>query len=408
MLANWRGGVWSNQNISKSLHLSKLDTDFPSPDGCFFAPQTKMRIAMEFKPGDRETQRGLLTGIGQCVAYLNKHSAAYLVAPDSVSDNTEIGDYLEKTFKKSIYGKIPVGLITYSAHDFDKLILRCDIAESLVIKPITGEGVDVNYWAAWRDTPPHAIYFLLKIAEELKDTSDRSKKIWDKFYFTHYVVKGSTDTLADIPSTIKMWDGVTYQIPLSGIKHTLRQMVSSGETTEAEALGELDEKTNPGISDNNYHDIKKNHYNFVNHLLLWNSEQYLTDYGKRLVKIGDEHGGDSEEFKSYLGYMMLDVGRHVELIEDMKHAIANSSRKLDDIDDVKSVCYDYLESKGYIKVNPNRTTTGVRKAFVSEFGVWGHFGILNKIGQSFFDAHSGLSFNEQRIKELMDLGKDNQ
>ena len=51
-----------------------------------------------------------------------------------------------------------------------------DISERIRLKVITGEGVDVNYWAAWRDTPPHAIYLLLKIASDLNENNDRSKK----------------------------------------------------------------------------------------------------------------------------------------------------------------------------------------------------------------------------------------
>ena len=79
---------------------------------------------MEFKPGDKETQRGLLTGIGQCVAYLNKNGAAYLVAPNTVSDNANIGDYLEETFKKNIFDKLPIGLVTYNGYDFNNLTLH--------------------------------------------------------------------------------------------------------------------------------------------------------------------------------------------------------------------------------------------------------------------------------------------
>lgn len=404
ILQNWRDGSWQNPNISTELHLTKVDTNFPSPDGCLFEPRSKTRIALEFKPGDRETQRGLLTGIGQCIAYLNKNGAAYLIAPNSVSDNSRIGDYLEETFKKNIYHKLPIGLITYSDHDFNNLRLRCDISSRIRLQITTGDGVDVNYWAAWRDTPPHAIYLLLKVAEELADDTERSKKIWDNFYFGYYVINNSEKTLEDIPSNIKLWDGVTPQVPLQGIKNKLRAKVANGEITEADALDELAEKTNPNIADNNYRDIKKNHYNFVNHLSLWSPNYHLTEYGRRLLEIGNKYGGESEQFKNALGYLMLEQGRHRELINDIKAALSSTVGRLSSIEDVRSICYRYLEVKGYIKKNPNRATTHVRNSFSSEFGVWAHFGILNKQGNSFFDENNGLSFNDNVIEKLIISG----
>ena len=257
MLANWRSGIWSNSNISTKLHLTRLDTTFPAPDGCFFEPGMKTRIAMEFKPGDKETQRGLLTGVGQCVAYLNKNGAAYLVAPNTVCDNPNICDYLEETFKKNIFDKLPIGLITYEGYDFSNLRLRCDISERIRFKVISGEGVDVNYWAAWRDTPPHAIYLLLKCAQTTVVSRDRSKNIWNNFYFNQYITNESINTINDLPSNIRLWDGITPQVPLEGIKNVLRQKISAGLLTETQALKEIKDKVNPDGIDNNYRDIKK-------------------------------------------------------------------------------------------------------------------------------------------------------
>jgi hypothetical protein len=406
ILTNWRSGTWHSPNISQSIHLTRVDASFPSPDGCFFEPENNARIAFEFKPGDRETQRGLLTGVGQCVAYLNRHGAAYLIAPNSVADNSSIGDYLEKVFRHSILGKLPIGLITYTGYDFANLNLRCDISERVRIELISDRGLDVNYWAAWRDTPPHSIYLLLKVANEITEGDDRSERIWNKYYFEYYVVEGSANTLEEVPSRIKMWDGITSQIPLKGIKNRLKNAVQEGQITQEQAISELKQAVDPSGVDNNYRDIKKNHYNFVNHLMLWNSEFHLTGYGRKLLEIGDQFGGDSSQFKDYLGSIMLNVGKHSALIDDVKLSLSAQSGTINNIEDVRESAYNYLEGRGHIKTNPNRTTSGVRSALASEFGVWGHFGILNQQNGSYFHPETGLSFNNERIEHLVGLTED--
>ncbi len=406
ILNNWRTEVWKNPLITKGVHMTKTETSFPSPDGCFYEPIAESRIAIEFKPSERESQRGILTGLGQSISYLNRHGASYLVIPNEVPDNHKIGDYLEETFKRSIYGRIPVGLITYNDHDFDNLFLRCDIDPRLELEQGRARGSDENYWAAWRDTPPHSIYLLLKECDALTDDNDRSDKIWKRYYFTDYVVMGALNTLNDIPSRIKMWDGVTSQVPLEGIKRELRERITNGEISNERALEVLKEKTDPSGIDNNFRNIKKNHYNFVNHLSLWDVEFRLTKYGKRLIQIGDEHGGESEEFRDAIAYLMLDIGRHAELIEDMKKALLSTDVILSSIGDVRSVAYDFMEAKGYIKKNPNRTTTGVREVFSSEFGVWHHIGVLNKPNNSYFTENGGLSFNDEKIKQILSKEKE--
>ena len=41
---------------------------------------------MEFKPEKGETKRGIMTGLGQCIGYLNKCHASILVAPAFFKD----------------------------------------------------------------------------------------------------------------------------------------------------------------------------------------------------------------------------------------------------------------------------------------------------------------------------------
>ena len=56
-----------------------------------------------------EILSGILTGLGQCIAYLNKAHASILVCPSKVMDGLgkyfDYGSYLQETFEKFIYGK---------------------------------------------------------------------------------------------------------------------------------------------------------------------------------------------------------------------------------------------------------------------------------------------------------------
>ncbi|MCD4694090.1 hypothetical protein K8R62_01900, partial [bacterium] len=82
MLEEWRSGNHLNGMIDSDIFLTRSQANFPSPDECFYSPSKENIISMEFKPAESETPRGILTGLGQTIAYLNKHGASYLVIPD--------------------------------------------------------------------------------------------------------------------------------------------------------------------------------------------------------------------------------------------------------------------------------------------------------------------------------------
>ena len=167
LLSKWRGNdnEWRNIFINKDIHYVGGSLNFPSPDRCFYSDMSKSRIALEFKPAS-ETKRGILTGLGQAIAYLNNNnnSASYLMCPDKV-ENFEMGKFMQNIFTKIIYKKLPIGLITFDPNNLKNIKLRCNIANIFKIQKITERGVNRNYWAAYRDSYPHANLFLLEIAK---------------------------------------------------------------------------------------------------------------------------------------------------------------------------------------------------------------------------------------------------
>ncbi len=394
-MERWKTSEWTNPIIDKDIFITKSTSVFPSPDCSFYSPSKKILISLEFKP-QSETQRGILTGLGQTIAYLNKASASYLVIPNVV-EHFEIGEYLEKTFKKYIYGKMPIGLITYKNDDITKIILRCDIADKqqLLEKEI---GTDTNYWAAWRDTTPHAIYLLLKIASETTSRENRAKLIWDKYYFNYFCPIELRSTLEEVPSKVIFWGGKIYQMPLQQIKNKLKLKVAIGILTEEAALKELTSETDVGIADNHYHDLKKNHYNYMNHLELWDSEFNLTELGKRLLSVGTDFTSNQASFIDELAKITLVEGRHWDLISDCIDII-KQNKELNE-DNIRDVIYESLEKKGFVKKNSNRTITGVRKFLSSELDLWNKLGLIFKNGSRYFWPDIGYKFDFDRINLL--------
>ena len=128
ILSSWKSEqVWRSSFIGYDAQLCMSEGVFPSPDRTFRDLTKQTRILLEFKPYT-ESKRGILTGLGQCIAYLNKSHASILVAPSKIKEDSgedfDMGAYLEKTFKKFIYGKLPIALFTFDGENLDNLALE--------------------------------------------------------------------------------------------------------------------------------------------------------------------------------------------------------------------------------------------------------------------------------------------
>ena len=112
-LAKFKSGEWMCYNdIGQNFYRVGCDSTFPSPDAAFYDDENKVYAAFEFKP-PTESKRGILTGLGQSIAYLDFSNLSFLVIPDYLEDY-HIGQYMEDLFSKRIKDKLPVGLIVYN------------------------------------------------------------------------------------------------------------------------------------------------------------------------------------------------------------------------------------------------------------------------------------------------------
>ena len=134
ILNKWRNGEWTNNFIDQDIRINTSSTAFPSPDQCFYSNSKKTGIALEFKPAERETKRGILTGLGQTIAYLkdSNHSASALVIPEKIgNDNFPIGNFMKSVFEEQIYGKLPIALYSFKTNNPSNVILLCNISNKL-------------------------------------------------------------------------------------------------------------------------------------------------------------------------------------------------------------------------------------------------------------------------------------
>ena len=401
-LENFRTGKWSNHSFSNKLITKRTNKNWPSEDGNIIDDKNNLSIAIEFKP-QIETKRGIQTGLGQCITYLNTFSSAYLMCPDEV-EGFKIANYLTKVFKKEIYGKLPIGLIQHTNISGNiNLDLLVDISEdiNLNVTPVTTR--ESRYWAKYIDTNPHLFYLLLKIASQKEvDTGDRDHIIWDTFFNDCYLPIGARN-LNPFVSEIDHF-GERNMEPFRDKKKALKQLVDLGELSTSEANQELIEHCSwdgkPKLSksktgtDNLFRSYKKNYMKALDHIELWDSNCIPTDIGLEYIEIGDSYGPTSKEMLKFFGKLFLEHGNHFDLLLDLDNSVKNTN--FNSTKEARIHSQSFMEEKGLYKRNTARASiSGRTKAFSNEFQLWEKLGLFKSNNR--YIATEGYNFDWEKI-----------
>lgn len=398
----WNPGLFSNE-----LVLSSTNKNWPSEDGRFVDQKKKLSIALEYKPLT-ETKRGIQTGLGQAITYIEKgHSASYLICPKKV-ENFEISQYMKSVFENTIYGKLPIGLIQHNVvNDVVEVEMLVGIAPSMIMSQIFDVDKTSRYWAFYRDSNPHIIYLLLKTAQSLPYAGQSHDwAIWTKFFDTYYFPVNARN-LKPYTSSISHFNE-RYMRPFEDKKIELKRLVDQNQIDEDVAIEEINRHcrydglpiiTKSTQKDNLFKSYKKNTMSSVSHLNFWDENYTITELGEQFIKIGDKYGGESEELIKFYGSCYLTIGKHYDLILDFQEALKNNNfSKTTTIIEIKSRLLNYMEKKGWYKRNIGRAvTTDSTKLFSNEFQLWNKLGILNS-NRFDFDKNS-FDFNWQKIEE---------
>lgn len=408
ILDNWRGERnWSNAFVSNVVEQSMTPNEFPSPDAHFQDRNRQTKISLEFKPFT-ETKRGIMTGLGQTIGYLNKAHASILVCSSKIEE-FDMKKYLKKTFEKFIYGKLPIALFTYDGENLDNLEMVVNIDQTLFSKknivrlPYRGSGTP--YFAFWRDLPIDGFYKLALSSKTVTSKKERSEQVWDEFFYTFYAPKKSLETLEDIESEILFEDMKTKLIPFSSRKKELREKVKNNEINEKEALKILEKKSwSKKSTDNNYRDYKKNHYNFMNHNKLWDEDFYLTELGNKFIQRYEDNIKYPKKLIDEMAQIVLVSGKHHSLIEE----IIEITQKIEHAEDLSSdqkylkKVYNEMDQRGHVAKNVERVTSGTRDYLRSEKQLWGRLDLIKKNNNRYFFDNLGYLFNKDRILDLVE------
>ena len=390
LLAKWKIDG-DSQILSNGVFLTKSESNFPSPDGTFFDPSNNFSSALEFKP-PTETKRGILTGLGQSIAYLDKHSLSYLAIPSRV-EHFDMETYMDRIYEKNIRNKMPVALVVYDYHNPTNILIYKEPTVEISVGQLTAsEAQSGRYWAKWVDLPLHALWVLLDISYRMDDNGDRKRRIWNDFFLKYVYPERYREQFEEYESEIQLVNGEKYK-PMKKKLAKWKKQIEDGILTREEALNELRVSTNiQGTGDITYWHYRKNFFPFIDHIGAWDEFGYLTEIGYELHKIGKIHGATSKTFYDYVAKILLVEGKHLDLILDIEKYTRNKG--FEDRDTAIANVIEKLIEKGLISGH------GAKK-FTNEFQLWGQLDLVLKESGSYFVSNKGFNKKKKKITSLL-------
>lgn len=378
ILQNFKSAAWQyNGNCGADFYRVGTSADFPSPDAAFYDPANKKLASFEFKPAT-ETKRGMLTGVGQSIAYLKSCDLAYLISPHII-DGFNMGSFLTELYQTQIGNKIPVGLILYDNNNPSNLTLAHNISTLSTDTAHTHRPTADRFWAKHQDLPVamfHLLlhyYYLKKVGIVDGDAFAAcwKERIIPQNILTDFRTAPVKDISGNVIGTLQTGKPLTF---LEKIISSMRKKYPQDQW--ASIISQSIDTTFTG--DNYYNSIKKNYVTFLKHIQVIDSEGSLTDSGFSLYHIGLSNGPTSKIFADYFTREILTTGHHLDLLLDIDATSKKNPEK--NIDEVLAITEADYELKGYIKRNPNRITgTASKTGFLKyEKILWQSLGLMDK------------------------------
>lgn len=378
ILQNFKTATWQyNGSWGADFYRVGTSADFPSPDAAFYDPTNKKLASFEFKPAT-ETKRGMLTGVGQSIAYLKSCDLAYLISPQII-DGFNMGDFLTDLYNTQIGDKIPVGLIVYDNNNPNNLTLAHNVAALSTDAEHAHKPTADRFWAKHQDLPIAMFHLLLHyyylkkvgIVEEDAFAACWKEKIIPANILTDFRTAPVKDIAGNIIGTLQTGK------PLTFLEKKVAAMRKNKPQNQWAAIISQDIDTT-FVGDNYYNSIRKNYVTFLKHIQVIDSEGSLTDSGFKLYHVGLSNGPTSKVFADYFTREILTVGHHLDLLLDIDSISKKHPDK--DIDEVLVVMETDYELKGYIKRNPNRVAGDASKTGFLKYEkiLWQSLGLMDK------------------------------
>jgi hypothetical protein len=362
ILRQLQGGAapWATPRLTRTCGYWQGIADWPVPDIALQDTTTGATLAVEFKPPG-QPKREYVTGLGQALTYLSSFEYSAIVLPSKSADGFEIASYLHQNLQEPCAVGLPVALFVYERNPGDETDLRplLGLRERPGIPPPPPSNVGRKvFWAYWRDLSQYDLFTLLQ-AMDASDAANPYKYAYRRFW-TKKMAVGLAQT----------WEG----------RHRKPRARNSPS----------------------YKSERLNAFLSTKHIGVVTSEGRLTEEGIALLRQGKVYGPSSVSFMNTLGRLVLDRGRHLDLIlwvEEQQRGISRRrKRSAADFYHGLDLC---LQSAGII---PRAPTRRPKPTFLrDEQKLWNKLGLLVPSGRGgYFHAGLGIAFNWRAIISIME------
>ncbi|MBE6859301.1 MAG: hypothetical protein E7498_07710 [Ruminococcus sp.] len=353
ILQNFKSATWQyNGNCGSDFYRVGTSADFPSPDAAFYDPTNKRLASFEFKPAT-ETKRGMLTGVGQSVAYLKRCDLAYLISPQII-DGFNMGDFLTELYQTQFKDKVPVGLIVYDNNNPTKLTLAHNVSTLNSTKGSQSHTpASDRYWAKHQDMPVELFHLLLHYYYLKKVgviDGDAFVSCWKERMIPQNILTDFTpQPVKDIMGNpIKTLGGRKNLVYLEKKIALIKKQAAPNEW--ASMVSEDIDSSCTG--DNAYTAVRKNLVTFLKHMQVIDSEGSLTDSGFKLYHLGLANGPSSKIFVDYFTREVLTTGHHLDLLLDLDSV--SQKNPGENFKQLRILMESEYEASGRIKRNAKR------------------------------------------------------
>lgn len=370
------GFIIKGINPSK-LHKVGCGSKFPVSDSNL--SDGKKLIAIEFKPST-ESNRGVITGVGQAAAYLAFSNMSFLFIPERLDDGFECGEYMIDYYNRIVIGKNPIGLVIYDNNNPSNIRMAHNIT-TLSINGNFAKFMADREYAKHQDLPHQQVHLVLHYYY-LKAIAQKSGDAFENYYIERHAKKSMIDNLkCEILKDMRGENIVTmmgnsFTTPLEKRINKV-SMLEGVEKQKAwdKLYRDIDPKTK-GRS--NYQSIRKSTLSFFKHIGLIDSSGDITELGIRLYNYGMLNGPKSQVFIDNYARTVLINGKHLELILNMNDISCDGV-----ITNAKVISQIEIDNdkKGLIKHNAGRGKKGTKKYLTHELQLWKSLNLIMSDGR---------------------------